>query len=412
MKVNSYDSCIFTPVKNDDSSKDLKHLNKVSGERSSPSPELRFWLERIDRLHRFRHSPAIECIESFRLKFSTRNEIRQLFEGFDEEISDWIHDIEKDVSERGKFSAFIQSYIHYEFRVKKDYSFCIVVILNYMKKFSVGAEAAFLDVLKLNAQQTVCSKCSESQDSSGLLVQRINLDYVRKLILSEGSDSLLDSDSDPEFVLKKTCQDQVESSTDTSSDNDVKVKPKKRTPVKVVLNENEDSLCNPFISGSDSSASNGNEMNFCNPFHSDNDLDDEYRFDEGLALDEPSFTTYSRRSQSNISNVKRTSSVKVKSQVKSYICYHCERKFLSNHNLKLHLVQVHRIFPEGMKIYRCPEPNCQFVTGSRICYNRHAATHLRKPKVKVTNLKISCSYCPISVANRSSLKRHHQRKHS
>ena len=88
-----------------------------------------------------------------------------------------------------------------------------------------------------------------------MLVQRINLDYVRKLILSEGSDSLQDSDSDPEFVLKKTCQDQVESSIDTSSDNDVKINPKKRTPAKVVLNENEDNLCNPFMSESDSSAS-------------------------------------------------------------------------------------------------------------------------------------------------------------
>ena len=86
------------------------------------------------------------------------------------------------------------------------------------------------------------------------------------------------------------------------------------------------------MSESDSSASNGNDRNFCNPFQSDTDQDDVYRFDEGLAMDELSLSTYKIRTQSNISNVQRTSSVKVKSQVKSYICYHCERKFLSNHN--------------------------------------------------------------------------------
>ena len=412
MKVNSYDSCIFTPAKNDNSYEDLQQLNRVTGGRASPSPELRSWLERIDRLHRFRHSPDIESIERFRLKLTTRNEIRQLFEGFGEEISDWIRDTEKDANECGKFPEFIQKYIHIEFRVKKKYSFCILVILNYMKQFSIGAEAAFLDVLKLNAQLTVCSKCIESQESSSLNVQRINLDYVRKLILSEGSDCHQDSDSDPDFLLNKTCHGQVESSIDTSVDDDEKVTPKKRTCAKVVLNENEDNLCNPFLSESESSTSKGDDKNICNPFHSDTDQDDVYRFDEGLAMDKPSPTTYKRGSQSNISNVPRTSSLKVKPQVKSYICNHCEKKFLSNHNLKLHLVQVHRIFPEGMKIYRCPEPNCQFLTGSRICYNRHAATHLRKPKVKVTNCKIPCSYCPIFVANRSSLKRHYQRKHS
>ena len=100
-------------------------------------------------------------------------------------------------------------------------------------------------------------------------------------------------------------------------------------------------------------------------------------------------------------------------------CGHREGKFSNKYNLKLHLVQVHRIFPEGMIIYKCPDLDCQFVTGSRIWYNRHAVTHGRKPEVKVDSCKSSCSsckttcsYCHMDFANRSSLKRHHQRKHS
>ena len=109
----------------------------------------------------------------------------------------------------------------------------------------------------------------------------------------------------------------------------------------------------------------------------------------------------------------------VKTQVRSHNCGHCDGKFSNKYNLKLHLVQVHRVFPEGMVIYKCPGPDCQFVTGSRICYNRHAVTHGGKHEVKVhscksfcSSCKATCSYCNMDFANRSSLKRHHQRKHS
>ena len=240
MKVNSYARCIFTPVKNNDLSEDSQPLGKDSGKRSSPSPELRSWLERIERLHKFRHSPTLYCIESIRLKLKTRNNIRGLFEGFVEQV-DWILDAEKNATKSGKFSEFISLYISHEFRVHKDHSFCVFVVLNYMKIFSIHAEAAFVDLFKLNVQLSVCSQCSDGQDS--LLTERVNLEYVNNLILSEACDSLLDSDSDPEFVLKQMSSAESESISDELSDEE-EVKAKKRSHGEDDLKRKEEHLCN------------------------------------------------------------------------------------------------------------------------------------------------------------------------
>ena len=397
MKVNSFAGCIFTPVKDDVLSEDSQPL----GKRSSPSPGVRSWLERIERLHKFRHSPTLYCMESIRLKLKTRNDIRGMFEEVGEQI-DWILDAEKVATKNGKFSEFIRDYISFEFRVKKEYSFSVFVVLNYMKIFSIHAEAAFVDLFKLNMQLSVCFQCNDGQDS--LLTERINLEYVHKLISGEASDSVVDSGSDPEFVLKQLSSAELESSSDESSDLE-EVKAKKKTPGEDDLKRKEEYLCNPFIS----SASEDDEKKCCNPFKSDSDEADVYRFEEELPLVTRCSSKARNEKLLNLSSVPRMSSVKA--QFHSHTCDHCGKKFSTSYNLGLHNIQVHRIFPEGKKIYKCPEQNCKYVTGSRICYNRHAATHLRKPRVKYNNAKISCSYCSLVVANKSSLKRHLLRKH-
>ena len=102
--------------------------------------------------------------------------------------------------------------------------------------------------------------------------------------------------------------------------------------------------------------------------------------------------------------------MKLKGQTQ-HNCEHCDKNFSNQYNLKLHYIQVHKIFVQGMEIYECPENYCPFVTGSSGLFIRHAKTHIMKPKVKMTKFKVSCKYCNISVANRSSLKRHILRKH-
>ena len=382
MKVNSFAGVVNTPEKIED---EVPGENLV-GVRSSPSAEMRSLLQNIDRLHQFCHFFSIESIDSFKLKINTRNKIREIFDGFDEKISLWIFESEKTSIESGKFSLFFQDYMHFEFRVKKDHSFLVLVLLNYMKMFSVTVDEAYLDLFKLNVEKTYCPECSKDHD---LRIQKLNLSYLRQKILSD-TDSYDDSGSDKEFEL---CEENVDSSSDESSENESeKGKPKERTEDEITSNEDKKMHCNPFHSGSES--------------------DDVYRFTEEVSTNpflssegEPDMISCKKTS------TPRTSSVNVLNR-QAHHCDYCEGKFQSKHNLKIHLVGVHRIFPDGMKVFECPEQNCKFVTGSRICYNRHAATHLRKPKVKSNTPKISCSYCQMVVANRSSLRRHVKRKHN
>jgi hypothetical protein len=384
MKVNSFAAVVNTPQKSE---------NEVPGEklRSSPSAELGSLLQKIDRLHQFCHSSTIESIDSFKLRINTRNKIREIFDGFDEKISLWIIECEKTCIESGKFSLFFQEYVHFEFRVKKDHSFLVLVLLNYMKMFSVTVDEAYLDLFKLNVEKTYCPECSKDHD---LRIQKLNLSYLRQKILSD-TDSCDDSGSDKEFEL---CEENVESSSDESSANESeKRKPKERTEDEITSNEDKKMHCNPFHSGSESDdVYSFKEEVFTNPFLSSED----------------ELETVEKMIQCKKTSTPQTSSVDVKLNKQAHECDYCEGKFHSKHNLKIHLVGVHRIFPDGMKVFECPEQNCKFVTGSRICYTRHAATHLRKPKVKSNTPKLSCSYCQMVVANRSSLRRHVKRKHN
>ena len=383
MKVNSFAGVVNTPEKIED---EVPGENLV-GVRSSPSAEMRSLLQNIDRLHQFCHFFSIESIDSFKLKIDTRNKIREIFDGFDEKISLWIFESEKTSIESGKFSSFFQDYVHFEFRVKKDHSFLVLVLLNYMKRFSVTVDDAYLDLFKLNVEKTYCPECSKDHD---LHIQKVNLSYLRQKILSD-SDSFYDSGSDKEFEL---CEENVNSSLDESSeDGSDKGKPKERTGDKVTSKEEKKMHCNPFHTGSESDDVYAfKEEVLTNPFLSSED--------ESVMIEKCKKTS-----------TPRTSSVNVKLNKQAHECDYCEGKFQSKHNLKLHLVGVHRIFPDGMKVFECPEQNCKFVTGSRICYTRHAATHVRKPKAKSNTPKVSCSYCHMVVANRSSLRRHVKRRH-
>ena len=50
-------------------------------------------------------------------------------------------------------------------------------------------------------------------------------------------------------------------------------------------------------------------------------------------------------------------------------CNHCEKVFQKNYNLKLHLISIHKIFPKGMSVFKCPVTGCSFVSGNRLLFN-------------------------------------------
>lgn len=392
MKVNSFAANIETPVKKVE--EDSAKLREVGGGcvgRCSPSSELQSLLKRIVRIHQFRHSPVMKCINKIKLSLKIRNELRSLFDGFEDDESDWMIKLEASCTESGQFSTFIRKYISFEFRVQLQYSFCVFILLNYMNELSLDAETAFVDIFKLKVENTFCLSCS---DLSFSMIEKENLNYLKKVYEGATNVSFEDSDCDPEFDMKNY-NDDASSSVETSSDDEMS---KNKTVGKVKINKEELHQCNPFLSDDDSNdVYSFREELDCNPFvTTGDDLD---------------YQRWKICNNANTSDVPKMSSVKDKSRIKLSECDHCEGQFKSKYNLKLHLVQVHRIFFEDVTVYDCPESSCKFVTGSRICYNRHAATHIRKPKIKVNLSKIPCRYCPMVLANKSSLKRHEKRKH-
>ena len=70
-------------------------------ERNSPSTQLKQMLSGVQRLHDFYHSPSILSFENLKLTLKTRNTIRDIFYEYDDEISDWVSEVEKTLRESG-----------------------------------------------------------------------------------------------------------------------------------------------------------------------------------------------------------------------------------------------------------------------------------------------------------------------
>ena len=171
MKVDSSAAYIETPVKKvAEDAAELREVGSGSGGRCSPSSELESLLRRIERIHEFRHSPVMKCIDKIKLSLKIRNELRSLFDGFEDDESDWIIKLEANCTESGQFTTFVRKYISFEYRVQLQYSFCVFLLLNYMKELSLDAETAFVDIFKLKVENTFCSSCS---DMSILMIKKV-----------------------------------------------------------------------------------------------------------------------------------------------------------------------------------------------------------------------------------------------
>jgi zinc finger/BTB domain-containing protein 41 len=88
-------------------------------------------------------------------------------------------------------------------------------------------------------------------------------------------------------------------------------------------------------------------------------------------------------------------------------CEHCGKVFRKMYNLKQHIICVHKIFPKGVAIFKCPVPDCRFVSGNKILFNRHN----HNKKIVIVPSKLSCKLCKGLFATKGSLTRHIKRKH-
>merc|ERR1712098_532148 len=61
-------------------------------------------------------------------------------------------------------------------------------------------------------------------------------------------------------------------------------------------------------------------------------------------------------------------------------CEHCGKVFSNSHNMKMHVIGVHKICPLGMTMFNCSVASCSFATGSQIMLQRHMNTHSKNKK--------------------------------
>ena len=381
MRVNSNATAVETPEKMEPPNMMYNTTSVRVSEsfetRSSPSTELVRMLLAVDRIHRFNHTPALESLENMKLTIKTRNIIRKLFEDFYDDLSDWILVLERTSIEAEKFSSFHRDYVHFEFRVQKEYSFAVIVLLNYMKNFSLTPDTAFVEVFRLSLMETFCKECCVDDGIEKIdakqEIRRRNLNYLRRVIVKEVIDEgIEDSDDDPDFDLKHG-EPKDDTSSESTTEYDSKIfHSRKKTLLEENNKENVDEqiLSNPFVDSDENlnDAYEFREESGINPFESSED-----------ELEIPKSKNSKERGQ--LAQKISSSSVKSLPNIK---CDHCQKMFSNKYNMKLHLIQIHRIFVEKMEVFQCPELQCSFVTGSKILYNRHATTHLRNSsKIKV-----------------------------
>ena len=209
MRINVSAVVVETPEKAEsaaDSVSPARADDKLK-ERASPSEGLRVMLKGIERLHTFCHSSSesLDSIENIRLQIKTKDLICEIFNGYQDDLKDWILDKEKQMTEIGKFSSFCREFIHVQFCVAKDYSFSVLVLINYMQRFHLTLETAFVELFKMCEKSTFCSRCNDENVRN---IQQENLKYLRILIASDDSEDteLEDSDRDSVFDYHKELQ--------------------------------------------------------------------------------------------------------------------------------------------------------------------------------------------------------------
>ena len=384
--MNSSFLNIKTPQKILISSKENVYIDssvKNIKDRVSPSQEMKRLLEGLNRVHYFQFHKEVALVDLKEMSFFTSKLNKKLGHFFNFEspdIPDLIHQLESIALTGGYFTSFLKQFISEDFSTPEEYSFSIITVLNYIYCYGISIEDALVEIFLLAPYESVCELCIEvsGKDNKQIASKHFNLLLLQRK-LSEQQDNA-DSYDDADYK-------QFSSGCSDSSTND--------------LVENEEDVYN-YDSDSDP-----NIFKPFNPFNAD--------FSKELPTQLPST---SARLDANLNSTMtfnpfnkllpyKDKEIKVTSPVTD--CPHCVKTFKTNYNMKQHIISVHKIALDGMKMFRCQVKTCQFVTGSRVQYSRH---NHEDNKVKNKHFKPVCNYCNEIFFNDSSLKRHLKRLHS
>ena len=371
--MNSSFLAMETPQKKIISSKVTTTVELGSRDRGrfSPSRDMMNFLKGLYRVHNFQFHLEISLVDLKDMHILTKKLTKEVGDYFNRDtpdIPDVVHKLELIAVTDGYYSTFLKHYIAEEFVTSEDYSFSILTVLNYMCVNSASLADTLLEIFQLPSNESVCELCiSTEQEDKKLVSDQLNFLLIQKVM---GREDVDDSYDDSDFQHENE-EDKEETSDDSGSVKDVykfsdkNVKPFSFNPFdKPPLK----SLPEPV------EEENLSSTKFFNPF-----------------------------------SIKESKCKDKTAQEIEPTCPHCDHKFTSKHNMKQHIISVHKITEPGMKVFRCSIKKCSFITGSRVWFERHNCGSKNK---EATTPKPYCNICKETFANSSSLRRHIKRLHS
>ena len=374
--MNSSFLAIHTPQKKLISSKSSTPLESCKSDfgRFSPSRDMIKLLQGLNRVHQFQYHKEVSMVDMKDMKILTKiltTEVGKCFNSESPDVPDIVQKLESIAMDDGTYTSFLKYFIAEEFLTPVEYSFSIFTVLNYMCLFSVSFDDAFKELFQLPSSESVCELCSTSMEKDKKLVcDQFNFSLIQK---NMGRDDYDDSFDDSDY---KNDMDGNEYSSSFSEEEPV-----------------EDDVYN-F-----SEAEEQVKLFVFNPF------------DKSPLQGLPAPVSCENLNSTKCFN---PFSIKDKGPKKSpkvdtgnVTCPHCDHSFTSKHNMKQHIISVHKITEPGMKVFKCKVKKCTFVTGSRVWFERHNCEKKNKEVV----LKPECAYCKETFANTSSLRRHINRLH-
>ena len=339
-------------------------LDLDPSKRFSPSKTVKTLLDQVNRVHEFQFHLELQFVDLTQINL-TQNLVREISNFiFDEnpDLSDLILKFEEVSVSEGHFGDFMKGFISEEFSVDPEYSVLIICVLNYMQSYSLGVSESFAELLNFPSSETMCQLCiaGDNFEDKLKLAQIHNLSIYRTLAsrVASGVDTDLedisnasdDSINDKPFVLERlTCSDIYSDQSSVTKDGSMG----KFNPYDTSGSENS------FFDGLQT---NGHIMNSTEMFNPYSETDSE------------DFNKLMNSTRKEMNSTRKG----LNSSRKEFQCELCEKKFSNSYNRKLHNISVHRFFPKGMPIYHCDHPNCKFVTGSNILFNRHVPTHVKE----------------------------------
>ena len=119
-------------------------------DRFKPSYSVRLMLKKLIRVHQFQYHQQVEFIklEELDMKRDIAIKIREYVK--DADISDLVLQFEDVACQKKVYDSEIQEYISEEFDIEKEFSFSVLAIFNYMKRFQLGVETALEELFFLS----------------------------------------------------------------------------------------------------------------------------------------------------------------------------------------------------------------------------------------------------------------------